>query len=468
MTLSASGHATLPASYLQERQLRCSQGQVSSHNILSCMRLCGRVDVEALRHTLDILSRRHEPLRTSLALEGDIALQRIQGLAPIALREFEVSHARRRMTQQLNRIAFDQVSHKFDLTTPPLVRGALARLGDQSHVLFLTVHHSMADGWSGRVLFDDLAAIYHSLEDGRPPELPDLPIQFADYADWERNRIDGSAHRYWRSWLARSGSRMDLPLKDLGRHRPGVTEEVYRFDLASPVVTGRLNRLARAAGATLAIAVTAATAALFAPYANAGTVTIGITDANRSLPELRGLVGCLILHLPIRLQVAPSARFVDLLDQARDEVLAAYAHSLPLDAVASGGGLPLHLTSPYDILLNFQPFPLNPGPVSQEHEDDHLRFLPYHPPVRRRSPKASCAWTGALVSPVVTRTRQGGLRGNLFYNGHRVCAATARMLADAYAQVMSGVAVHPYKRIDAVNPLAEGYSGTRRSHQVSA
>jgi Condensation domain len=456
MTRLASDHTTLPASYLQERQLRCSRSCVSSHNILCCSRLCGRVDVEALRHTLAVLGRRHEPLRTSLALEGDIAVQRIHRHAPIALEEFEISDARRQMTQQLNRIAFDEVSHEFDLTTPPLVRGALAHIGDQAHVLFLTVHHSMADGWSGRVLLGDLAAIYHSLAHGRPPELPDLPIQFADYADWERNRIDGSSHRYWRSWLARAGSRLDLPTEEMGRCRPGVTEEVYRFELASPVVTGRLKGLARATGATLAIAVAAATAALFAPYANAGTVTIGVTDANRSRPELRSLVGCLILHLPIRLQLAPDAGFVDLLDQARDEVLAAYAHSLPLDAVASGGDLPLHCTSPYDVLLNFQPFPLNPGPAAQGREDDHLRFLPYLAPGRRRPPKATCAWTGALLSPVVTCTQQGGLRGSLFYNGQRVRAATVRLLADAYVQLLRGIAAHPYKRVDVINPLAEG------------
>lgn len=328
MTLTAE--AVMPASYLQERQFRASRGGWSSHNVLLAWRLRGPLALPLVGRALTELVRRHEALRTSLDVSGDAVVQRIRPSLPLSWHCVDLSRAGSRRGRWLHKLASDQLAQPFDLTRAPLMRIALARAGPREHVLLWTLHHSIADAWTTTILLREFSALY-----GRFEPLPPPPIQFADYAAWEREIDDPAADAFWRDTLgSQPPARLRLP--ELAARSDGVAEDVATFTATSPAVTRRLAALARDGGATLSMVLVAGAAALFAPYAPGGDMTLGIVDANRDRPELEGLVGCCMTLLPVRLDVSGEPAPPELLARMRAATLAAYAHKLPI------GRLPHH------------------------------------------------------------------------------------------------------------------------------
>lgn len=430
MTLTTE--AIMPASYLQERQFRASRGGWSSHNVLLVWRLRGPLALPLVGRALTELVRRHEALRTSLDESGGTVVQRIRPSLPLSWHCVDLSRAGSRRGRWLHKLASDQLAQPFDLTRAPLMRIALARAGPRDHVLLWTLHHTIVDAWTTTILLRELTALY-----GRFEPLPPPPIQFADYAAWERELEDPVADEFWHRTLGlEPPARLRLPElvarapSPQPTARPGVAEDVEPFVAASPAVGRRLAALARDRGATLSMVLLAGAAALLAPYAPGGDMTLGIVDANRDRPELESLVGCCMTLLPVRLDVSGAPTPPDLLARVRAATLAAYAHKLPI------GRLPHQDAGWYDVLLNVIPAGLGAPPVAPGRPLD-VRPLP---PPRRHVVEARWPWTGAALGPVLAVDDRGGIAGQLFYDRHGFTPDRARAIAEAYARVLRGFA----------------------------
>ncbi|MCS6844354.1 MAG: condensation domain-containing protein, partial [Caldilineales bacterium] len=328
-----------PLSFGQQRLWFLDQLEpgLLAYNTPAVLRLRGRLDVDALRRSLNEVIRRHEVLRTAFdtvdgrpaqviapALALDLPLDDLSSLPDAAAREAE---AMRRVTEEVRR--------PFDLSRGPLIRGRLLRLAEDDHIAVVTVHHIAADGWSLGVLTGELAALYQADVQGLPADLPPLPLQYADYAAWQRRWLEGgdggpspleAQLAYWREQLAGLPPRLELPTD---RPRPPVQTSngsVYTFRLPADL-SERLIRLSRDEGVTLYMTLLAGYQTLLARYANQADVAVGSVVANRPRPELEGLVGFFVNTLVFRTRFDGDPTFRELLARVRETVLAAFAHA---------------------------------------------------------------------------------------------------------------------------------------------
>jgi amino acid adenylation domain-containing protein len=316
-----------------------------AYNVALAHRLRGPLDVEALRRALEALVARHEALRTVFPASDGVPRQDIlpagrfelpvDDLAALPPEDRERDAARRAEAAALSR---------FDLASGPLLRARLLRLSEREHVLLIGMHHIVSDGWSLAVLWRELAALYGAITAGRPPDLPALPVQYADYTAWLGRWLTGAALdrqlTYWTQHLAGAPAELALPYR--GPRPPVQTFRGGRLERSLDVeLTGRLRALAHHHGATLFMVLLAALRALLARTTGQRDLCIGTAVANRDRAEIEGLIGMFINTLVLRGSVHAGDRFVDLLARERDLTLAAYAHAhAPFERVVEALGLP--------------------------------------------------------------------------------------------------------------------------------
>ncbi len=322
----------LPLSFAQQRLwlLHRLAPASAAYNMPHPLRLEGALDVRALRRSLDLLAARHEPLRTVFTEAGGEPAQDVRPPSPVALPVVDVSRlpaeARGRETR---RLAAAESLRSFDLARGPLMRALLVRAGGEEHGLLFTLHHAVADGWSLGVLTREVSQAYPALAGGRAPSLPPLPVQYADYALWQRAWLSGEVLErhldWWRGQLAGAPPLLDLPTD---RPRPPVMGEAaasVAFDLSAEL-TDALRALARREGATLFMTLLAGWQALLARWSGQDDVSVGVPVAGRSRVELEGLIGMFVNTLVLRSGVRPDAGFRALLARVREATLGAYAH----------------------------------------------------------------------------------------------------------------------------------------------
>jgi amino acid adenylation domain-containing protein/non-ribosomal peptide synthase protein (TIGR01720 family) len=327
-----------PTSFAQQRLWFLDQFEPGSpfYNIPLAVRLQGQLDIPALRRALDEIVRRHDILRTTFpAMEGQ-PVQHVASALELPLEDIDLRHlAAEARWSEARRLAREEAQRPFDLRAGPLVRAALLRLTDDDHLALLTLHHIIADGWSMGVLLHELATLYAAFVAGRPASLPDLPIQYADYAVWQRETLARSAGdgvspldrqlAYWRERLADAPAALDLPTD---RPRPPVQSSRGASCSARlpQALAERLRALGRQAGATLFMTLEAAFAVLLRRYSGQEEVCIGTPVAGRSRPELEGLIGCFINTLVLRHDLRGSPTFREVLERTRATALEAFAH----------------------------------------------------------------------------------------------------------------------------------------------
>jgi amino acid adenylation domain-containing protein len=327
-----AGLTELPLSWGQEQLWfldRFAPG-MTAYNIPQALRLTGPLDQAALERALGGLIARHEALRTRLVPgPGGHPVQVIDPPATPSLEladltGFEPGNWQERLAELIRADAMQP----FDLAAGPLLRTWLARLGEGEHVLAFIAHHAVFDGWSAKVLARDLAALYRSEVTGEPCQLAELPVQFADYAVWERERLHGEVlaglTEYWQKALA-GAQTVQFPADRL---RPVIDS----FDGAlatamtdAGLLTG-LRELSRRERVTLFAAVTAALLALLHRYTGQDDLVVGTVSANRSRGELEPLIGFLVNTLPIRCDVSGDPSFAELLARVKDTILDVFAH----------------------------------------------------------------------------------------------------------------------------------------------
>jgi acyl-CoA synthetase (AMP-forming)/AMP-acid ligase II/acyl carrier protein len=327
----------LPLSFAQERLWFLAQLEPENpfYDVAGAIRLRGPLDVAALRATLNEIVRRHESLRTTFrtnggrprqvvakALELDLPLVDLHGLAP------EERDGRARAEAEA------EARTPFDLERGPLLRAKLLRLAGEEHVVLLTLHHIVSDGWSVGILVGEWTALYAAFAEGRPSPLADLPIQYADFAAWHRSWLSGDRLArqlaYWKQKLEGRAA-LDLPLD---RQRPPAQSfrgATHRFALSAEL-RAALSRLGREHGATLFITLLAGFKALLHRMSGSTDVSVGSPIANRNRKELEPLVGFFVNLLVLRTDLGGDPTFEELLARVRDTALGAFAHQdLPFE-----------------------------------------------------------------------------------------------------------------------------------------
>lgn len=334
----AARAGSLPLSFAQQRLWFLDQMEPDSpiYNIPSAILLRGDLDVAALERSLNALVIRHEPLRTTFQIVDDQPVQYILPALQVALPVVQLadlpSDERTSATQgYLAR----EAQQSFDLTHGPLIRATLLRQGETEHTLLLTLHHSAADGWSLDIMLRELSVLYAAYHSGQEPALPALPVQYADYAVWQRDWMQGPALTeqltYWQTQLAGVPPVLELPTDFPRPAQVSYQGAHVTFSLPSEL-SAALRALAQREGVTLFMLMLATFQTFLGRYSGQEDIVVGTPVAGRRQRETEGLIGLFVNTLPVRTSVRGNPAFRDLLKRVRETCLGAYEHQdLPFE-----------------------------------------------------------------------------------------------------------------------------------------
>jgi alpha-ketoglutarate-dependent taurine dioxygenase/acyl carrier protein len=322
----------LPLSFAQQRLWLIDQLEPGSpvYNVPVAVRLAGRLDVAALTQTLNEIVRRHEVLRTTFVAEGGVPAQVIAPKMTCALTLHDLSaHAAEQREAEAERLISEEARRPFDLAAGPLFRAVLLRLSGEEHVLLLTMHHVVSDGWSMGVLIREMAALYEAFSEGRAPMLPELPVQYADFAVWQREWLQGptlgALLAYWKRQLGDAPRTLKLP-SDRPRESAFSAHGARQTFQLDAGLGDALKALCRQERVTLFMLLLAAFAALLQKRSGADDVVVGTDVAGRNSSATERLIGFFINQLVLRVNLAGDPSFRELLKRVRETTLGAYAH----------------------------------------------------------------------------------------------------------------------------------------------
>ncbi|HEX9938568.1 MAG TPA: condensation domain-containing protein, partial [Longimicrobium sp.] len=330
----------LSLSFAQQRlwfleQLGTAGGAYHVHTRLH---LRGDLDREALVRALDRMLARHEVLRTVFAQVDGQPVQRVLPAEQCAFRlaDHDLSgHPEARAEQR--RLMAEETGAPFDLERGPLIRGGLIRLAPDDHVLLVTMHHIVSDEWSMGVFSRELSALYDAFRRGEPDPLPALPIQYADYAAWQRRWVAGEVlaeqSEYWKRTLAGAPELLELPTDHPRPARPDYAGVSVSIDLGEELSAG-VKALAQRHGTTLFMTLLAAWAVVLGRLSGQDDVVVGTPSANRQRKEVEGLIGFFVNTLAVRVDLSGSPTVARLLEQVKERALGAQYHQdIPFEQV---------------------------------------------------------------------------------------------------------------------------------------
>ncbi len=329
--VSREGQA-LPLSFAQRRLwfLQQLEDINSAYYIHAVFRAKGQLNVTALEQTLSEIISRHETLRTTFHVVDGEPVQVIAPAQPTALPVAALGELPQDEAEAaIERWTREEIERPFDLERGSLVRVSLLRVRDDEHVLILTLHHIVADGWSMGVLVREAVALYRAYSNVTPSPLAELRIQYADYAVWQREWMQGEVLErqldYWRRQLEGVPPELELP-----SDRPRRMEQGFRGAsipvLLSASLTEKLRRLSRSEGTTLFMTLLAAFQTLLYRYTGQEDIVVGTPIANRQRREIEELIGLFINSLALRVDLSDNPTFRELLARVRKVTLDAYAH----------------------------------------------------------------------------------------------------------------------------------------------
>ncbi|HEX2188915.1 MAG TPA: amino acid adenylation domain-containing protein, partial [Longimicrobiaceae bacterium] len=438
----------LPLSFAQQRLWFIDRLQpgTAAYNLSAAMRVRGPLDAAALRRSLTEVARRHEAVRTVLVDAGGEPVQVILPQARIRLPVLDLSGLpwQSRHVEALRRVA-EEGRRPFDLKRGPLLRVLLARLGEEEWALCFTMHHVVGDGWSVGVLAREVSTLYDAYSRGRDSPLPELPVQYADFAAWQREWLTGEALdsqlRYWREKLDGVPPLLELPTDHPRRSGPSATAACRRF-VVSAETTRALRALGQREGTTPFMTLLAGWQTLLGRYAGQEDVVVGTPIANRTRAELEGLIGFFANTLVLRADLSGDRTFSDLLCQVRETTLGAYQHQeLPFEKLVEELGVARSLAHTPLFQVMF---------VLQNNEQGELRL---------GGAEVEALETGGSVAKfdLTLSLREAGeeIRGELEYRSELWEAATIERMAGHYLAVLEGAAAAPQARLSELELLDE-------------
>ncbi len=329
---------SLPLSFAQQRLwfLQQMEPQSAAYNMTAAVRLSGPLDVGALERTFTEMVRRHEVLRTTFSIADEQPVQLIHEPGPLALPVEDLSALPlEEREREARRLSAAQAQAPFSLATGPLLRVSLLRLGAEEHVLVAVMHHIVSDGWSRGVLVREMMALYEAYRQGQESPLAELPIQYADYAVWQREWLQGAALEeqlsYWREQLAGAPPLLQLPTEKIRTAARRYDGETHSFVLPQPLAS-TLKEVSRKEGVTPFMTLLASFQVLLQKYTGQNDLIVGTDIANRNRVETENLIGFFVNQLALRTDLSGNPTFSELLGRVREVTLGAYAHQdLPFD-----------------------------------------------------------------------------------------------------------------------------------------
>jgi amino acid adenylation domain-containing protein len=429
-----------PLSYSQQRLWMLDQlleGTVS-YNLPTALRLTGPLDVNAIRQAVQHVVQRHDVLRIQVVSSNGTPYQQVTPGGPSTLRLIDLSRlSESEAGAQARASAQAEANRPFDLSTGPVWRGHLVRCAPDEHLVVFTIHHIATDGWSQERLVDELETAYRAFRRGEVPDLPDLPVQYTDYAAWQRTTLEeGEIDRqltYWTEHLE-GLSPLELPT-DYTRpptsHHEGASCPIHiPGDLAD-----QLRQLAREANASLFMVVAAAFSVLLHRLSGQDDVGIGFDVAGRQRPEVDPLIGFFANLLVLRTNLSAADTFRELLDQVRSRILRAQDHQ----------------DVPFEWVVNA---------IDPDRDLARLPLVQVQITFNSSTSQRDVDFPGLEVSPVpaqtqsvrfdldlqLTDTGAGALQGRLEYSAEMFEADTAQSISEAFQTVLHEIASHPDRR----------------------
>ncbi|MEH2355882.1 non-ribosomal peptide synthetase [Nostoc sp.] len=437
-----------PLSFSQERLwfIHQLQPDSSTYNVSLAFRLQGLLNISALEHSLNQIIQRHEALRTTFVASENKPVQVIAPslnltLPVVDLRELPEIE---RETQVLQLVK-NEVQQPFNLEQGSLFRSSLVQLHENEYVLLLSVHHIVFDGWSDGVLWRELTALYTAFCAGKPSPLPELPIQYADFAVWQRQWLQGQVMDtqldYWKQQLAGSPPLLELPTD---RVRPLIQTSrgsIKHFQLDDHL-TQKLKSLSEKSGATLFMTLLTGFVILLSRYSNQQDILVGSPIANRNRSELESLIGFFANTLVLRTDVSGNPSFWELLQRVRQVAMEAYSHQdAPFEQVVEALQPERNLS--YSPLFQVMFVLLNTPPGKLELPGLSLT------PLQIENPTAKFDLT-----LLMTESEQG-LSGSLEYNSDLFEQATITRMVGHFVTLLEGIVANPEERISQLPLLTQ-------------
>nr|WP_272922435.1 non-ribosomal peptide synthetase [Streptomyces sp. SID685] len=443
---------SFPLSFAQQRLWFLDQLVPDNpfYNMHVAYRVTGPLDTGALARAVTEIVVRHEALRTRFVDEHGAARQVIDPPAEVPVAVEELADADDPVAEAVRR-AEEEADRPFDLRRDRLIRVRVLRLGDTDSVLLLTMHHIVSDGWSIGVLWAELSTLYAGYRRGREPDLPALPVQYLDFALWQRRWLTGAAlERQWEYWRHQLDGlpQLELPTDRPRPAMPSYAGGVHPFDIPAPLCD-RLARLGRDEGATLYMTMLAAFTVVLSRYSGATDIAVGAPIANRTHADVERIIGFFVNTLIMRTDLAGDPTFRELLARVRETTLGAYTHQdLPFEYLVERIA---PVRDPSRNPLVQVAFQIMNAPGEKLRLDD------------LRVESLTTADGGDEIRSVRTRfdlevhlyEADGGLTGLVYYSAELFDAGTIEQLTRHFARVLDQVAAEPTTRLSGISLLSD-------------
>ncbi|ACB52418.1 peptide synthetase [Crocosphaera subtropica ATCC 51142] len=446
-------HGELPLSFAQQRQWFLSQLEPDSpfYNIPGAVRLTGKLNISLLQESLNEVVGRHEVLRSCIkTVDGKpqliISPTITLNLPIIDLRDTPNSE------EAAKKLAVKEAKQPFKLAQTPLLRVKLFQLAEQDYILLLVLHHSVADAWSVGIFIQEVAALYQAFSQQKPSPLPELPIQYLDFAAWQREWLQGETLdtqlAYWRTQLNNAPTLLKIPSD---RPRPPVQTfhgKTLTFQLSQQQSDG-LKQLSQQHNSTLFMVLLAAFNVLLHRYTHSEDIIVGSPIANRNRSEIEGLIGFFANTLALRSHLSGTMTFVQLLQQVRETTLGAYSHQdLPFEQLVDAlqPERDLSYTSLFQVMFVLQNIPMQSLEL---------------PGLSLQSVKPESTTAKFDLTLFMTETAEG-LIGTFEYNTDLFEDSRIRRLAQHFQTLITGIIANPQQQLWQL-PLGVGSVGSMES-----
>jgi amino acid adenylation domain-containing protein len=413
------------------------QGPTSAYNVNVGLYLCGPLNLSALQSSLQEVVNRHDSLRTTFKLEGSELVQVVAQSYAVSLPIMDLLGLSEPHPRAYE-IAKQEVAMPFDLSTGPLFRARILRISAEEHVLLCVMHHTITDAWSMQLFAKEMALLYEAFSEGRSAILPEIPIQYGDYSEWQHHSLETEDLQrqlaYWKEKLKHAPTVLEL-LQD----RPRPAEQTFRgASNAWPVpaeLVGRIRSLATRHHATPFMLLLAAFEVLLYRYSGQPDVIVGVPVAGRSRVETEGLIGFFVDTLALRDDLRGNPRFVDLLARVRETTLGAFAHAdVPFEKVVEVLQPERNLS--YNPIFQVMFSSIKSAVESQEF--GNLKVYPY----------IVDSYTSIFdLSMTLVEWVDGGWWTQIDYNTDLFDSPTIERMQQHFRNLLEGIAANPDQRI---------------------